>query len=167
MRRVIGFAPLAAVLMVVAGCASSPAGNASGLGDSRISILEGDRASRRYVLHVRDSDGEWFHGGGRNAMEGRAPSALSMTEGDRKSIFEAMKTAGWLDAEFEVDGGDGPRFLEVSIAGGVIARRFTMLAVDGRFDQGTESILAILDAIAERRFQGVLDALPRARPTKP
>ena len=155
------------LLMSFAGCAGAPETTDSSLGSSRISILDGDRESRRFTLYRRQSDGAWFQGGGKDAFEGMAPRPMEMTEADRTSILDALRQAGWLDGEVDVGTGTGPRYIEVSMSGsGVMNQKFSMLATDGGFDSETERVLAVLRDVAGRRFRGVLEALPKGRPSE-
>ena len=155
------------LMMVVAGCAGPSKVSDLPLGESAISILDGDRTSRRYTFYVRKPDGKWFYGGGESAFERKAPDPLEVTEKDRTSMADAMRRAGWLNGGPFTEKGSGPRFLEVSISGKPISRRFTVLATGGSFDPGTEEVMSLLRKVSERRFQGVLDALPKARPAGP
>ena len=157
----------AGLSILLAGCAGTPQVNDSSLGTSRISILDGDATSRRYILFLRTPDGSWFQGGGKDALEGMAPRSMTLSEADRKSILDAFQHAGWLDARVDAGSGTGPRYLEVKMSGGAMNQRFSMLATDGGFDPGTEKILGVLNTVAEKRFQGVLDALPQGRPSEP
>lgn len=164
-RGVFGISRRLAIASIVllAGCATTPSSVPSPVGVTSATILDADPSSTRYALYRRSSDGAWFFGGGAEAFAERADIPMKMEATDRTRIGGLMEEAGWLDPDHDPTHGDGPRRLEVSLAIGGQRRNFTVMA-DGRvLPPPVEALMRTLKSVADRRFAGVIDALPKGR----
>lgn len=165
------YGPLLGLLLVVTtlfGCASARLG---GGGDGRVDrtgglaielLVRGDDQSAAF--YRVDRSGQLEFAGGRDATQKRISWKGQLDKDDIASVRSLLETNGWLS-------GDQPRRIRRSVAEGAVERRYDLTVRQGRTTRRYEVIgpdPAIaglhdrLDRLAARRFDSVLDRLPRA-----
>ncbi|MAC20012.1 MAG: hypothetical protein CMJ23_10135 [Phycisphaerae bacterium] len=165
-RRGFGGASVGLVLLALTGCISAPHSDPSPVGVQTASLLDADVEDGRFALYVRRQDGVWLFGGGSSAFAGDATEVMKFDQQDRQAVGDLMKQAGWFEDGHVPQAGPGPRYLEVSLTRTTARVRFTVRAEGRSFDTAVAALLDRLRTIADRRFAGVIDALPRANSTE-
>lgn len=159
--RTSGIAIVLWTLVIAGGCRSGPIANGTGDEFRRLQVFDRDAADGRFRRYEVDVDGTFQVGSGEQARLGEVAAAPSLDDADVDRLVAALRDAGWFDASPPTSMGDGPRCVEVTLQLHGPTRRFELRADGRRFDVGTASVLAELEAFAGRRFGGVLDALPK------
>jgi len=145
------------------GCAATTATRTPDAAVFTIRIEDRDAEAGRFVIYDVAGDGGLQVGAGPVAQEGLTDATVPLTAADLAEIRRAVEAAGWSRPDRSSGAGAGPRRLDVRLRMGGVTRRFEILA-DGRdFEPAVEDVLASLSAMSRRRFDPVLDALPRSR----
>ena len=160
---IIGIAKVLFAAAMV-GCASlRPDGGVDRTGGLAVELeRRGDDDSAAFYRLTRS--GQLEFAGGRDANQKRISWTGQLDEDDIDSVRRILENHGWLS-------GEAPRRIERSVPDGAVKRRYELTVRQGRETRryqviGPDSAMSELDdqlnRLAARRFDSVLDQLPRA-----
>ncbi|TVQ54280.1 MAG: hypothetical protein EA377_06080 [Phycisphaerales bacterium] len=160
---IIGIAKVLFAAAMV-GCASARlGGGVDRTGGLAVELeMRGDDDSAAFYRLTRS--GQLEFAGGRDANQKRISWTGQLDEDDIASVRELLETHGWLS-------GEASRRLERSVPDSAVKRRYDLTVRQGREtrryqvigpDSAMTELYDQLDRLAARRFDSVLDQLPRA-----
>lgn len=168
-RSAMVFHPRSAVcvLLVVAtailtACGAPPPAKGDDGAFRHIRVRDEDDADGRITFYEISGDTLAF-AGGLAAMRETPETTESLDRETMAAVMDSIREAGWLAATPPSSIGDGPRSLSVDMTwrGG---RRTFRIDGDGReLPPGSEAVVVLLKRIADRRFEEIIDSLPRGR----
>lgn len=148
--------------LVLAGCATPPPTTRSGEEFSRVSILDEDDADGRLAYYLVEADTLSF-AGGRAAMRETPETTQALDVETMASIVGAIQDAGWLSSPPPASLGTGPRSVSIDITWKGGRRTLRIQAEGRRLPPKTDAVVVLLKEIADRRFKGLIESLPRGR----
>lgn len=160
--RAVATAFVSGLVLSLAACQAPPPSAGSDEGFTWIEILDEDDADGRLAYYLVTDDSLAFAGG--FAAMKKTPEVTQPLDAETiDEVVEAIQRAGWLASTPPDSTGDGPRTLSVDLRWRGGRRTFRIEADGRRLPPGTESVVVLLKEIADRRFQDVIDSLPRGR----